>query len=505
MAAALHRRCFALVGLAVLLVGFTHNGPGVLVAGSGSGRVDSTIYVPGMRFPIEAAPAWANSQVWGHGGSSGPGGGQCDAENYSYPWNDNFCESRTWDMPLCPTGTGHQGQDIRPPTCENSVHWAVAAESGTITSIGTYSVYLQADAGTRHRYLHMDPSSLLVVEGDRVERGERLGRVSNAFDGTPTTIHLHYDLFQTLDGVGGVYVPPFTSLVASYEELLGTSAEPCAVLPPEGGILDDSGRCFAQFGPSASWRVVADAGIDGGLRWTNGWDGARSNWARWWVFVSEDGMYRVEVNAPDAYAASTGAIYEVQHAGGLTELVVDLSTADGWVTLGDYGFDTETTQWVVVADNTGEDSATGPRIPADAVRLTRLDTDSGDAGPDVGPIDAGGDAAGDAGAPDAPSDAAGTDAAPDASADSGSVDAAEDVAPIDAAADVVGDAAVDAARDAVSDSGSAPDAHADPISVRPGCSAAPGASAPLSALLFTALLFTALAALRARRRLRSAA
>ena len=29
-----------------------------------------------MRFPMEEGPAFANSQVWGHGGGSGPGGGQ---------------------------------------------------------------------------------------------------------------------------------------------------------------------------------------------------------------------------------------------------------------------------------------------------------------------------------------------------------------------------------------------------------------------------------------------
>src|SRR5438045_882340 len=49
---------------------------------------DATLFVPGMRFPVGDPNAYANSQVYGHGGSNGPGGGQCDAANYAYPWQD---------------------------------------------------------------------------------------------------------------------------------------------------------------------------------------------------------------------------------------------------------------------------------------------------------------------------------------------------------------------------------------------------------------------------------
>ena len=37
--------------------------------------------------------------------------------NYSYPWQDNFCETRDFQAGQCPGGFGHQGQDIRPATC----------------------------------------------------------------------------------------------------------------------------------------------------------------------------------------------------------------------------------------------------------------------------------------------------------------------------------------------------------------------------------------------------
>ena len=130
---------------------FSYKPAGTLVSGSGTGRVDSKIYAPGMRFPIEKAPAYANSQVWGHGGNSGPGGGQCDVENFSYPWWDNYCETRSWTMPLCPSGKGHQGQDIRAASCTKNVHSTSATTDGKISSIGTYSVYLTGNDGTVYR------------------------------------------------------------------------------------------------------------------------------------------------------------------------------------------------------------------------------------------------------------------------------------------------------------------------------------------------------------------
>src|SRR5690606_9414724 len=87
------------IGLSASALAFDYHPPGDLVEGSGQGRVDDTVYAPGMRFPIENAPAYANSQVYNPGGYLGPAGGQCDAVNYSYPWRDNYCEIRQWDMP----------------------------------------------------------------------------------------------------------------------------------------------------------------------------------------------------------------------------------------------------------------------------------------------------------------------------------------------------------------------------------------------------------------------
>jgi hypothetical protein len=125
---------------------------------------------------------------------------------------------------MCPAGQGHQGQDIRAADCRNSVHNAVAVTDGTITSIGSYSVYLTAADGTRYDYLHM--SDVAVRVGQAVRRGQLVGRVSNQFGGASTTVHLHFNIRQSVSGVGSVFVPPYMSLVRAYEALVAPPVAP---------------------------------------------------------------------------------------------------------------------------------------------------------------------------------------------------------------------------------------------------------------------------------------
>jgi murein DD-endopeptidase MepM/ murein hydrolase activator NlpD len=175
-----------------------------------------------MSFPLEKGAAFANSQVYRPGGMHGGGGGQCDALNYNYPWRDNFCESRSWPVPFCPTGKGHQGQDIRPSECKKDTFWAVAVEDGVIAMIGTFSVTLQTPSGILYRYLHLN-KNLEVEELDRVKKGQRIGKVSDWFGGEATTIHLHFDAkaaFELSDERMLTFLPPYTSLIESYKKLM---------------------------------------------------------------------------------------------------------------------------------------------------------------------------------------------------------------------------------------------------------------------------------------------
>jgi murein DD-endopeptidase MepM/ murein hydrolase activator NlpD len=212
---------------------FAYYPPGMVASSSGEkGRIDRFIYLPrAIIFPIKVPDdkhAFMNSQIYGVGGSNGPAGSQCDKRNYdAMQQRDNFCESRSWAMPLCPSGKGHQGQDIRPPTCVEDARWdAVAVEKGVITSVTrNTTVSLKGDSGTDYRYLHLHPSTIGVKKGQRVEQGDVIGRVSNIMDGKPiTSRHLHFDVRQTIkvgDQVMSVHVPVFSSLIAAYRRMKG--------------------------------------------------------------------------------------------------------------------------------------------------------------------------------------------------------------------------------------------------------------------------------------------
>lgn len=207
---------------------FGHFPAGDLVPKSGSGYLDRTVWSPNLCFPF-AEDAFANSQVYGAGGGMGPKDkpSQCDSSNYSLPWRDNFCESRGYASPLCVSGKGHQGQDIRPATCKKDVHWVVAAEDGIITDVGTYTVTLTGAAAPHrvYRYLHMRMNQLAVKEGASVQAGDNLGKASNDFGGTPTTIHMHFEIRAGVAGTSTdgkavklhTFLPPYQSLVAAYD------------------------------------------------------------------------------------------------------------------------------------------------------------------------------------------------------------------------------------------------------------------------------------------------
>jgi murein DD-endopeptidase MepM/ murein hydrolase activator NlpD len=110
----------------------------------------------------------------------------------------------------------------------------VAAESGVVTDIGSYTVTLTSSAAPHrtYRYLHMQMAALAVKEGDTVTAGQKLGKVSNDFGGTPTTIHLHFELRAgvagtTTDGkpvVLHTFLPPYMSLAEAYQRKLNGGA-----------------------------------------------------------------------------------------------------------------------------------------------------------------------------------------------------------------------------------------------------------------------------------------
>ncbi|MEM6412396.1 MAG: M23 family metallopeptidase [Pseudomonadota bacterium] len=216
---------------AIVEPAFSYYAPGFLISGSGQGSLDETVYSPDMMFPIKDAPAYAQSQVFRFGGGIG-GGDECDPRNYEYPWQDNFCETRSRNNSTagCPLPRVHLGQDIRvgdAAACQEmrreyrdnpagiSRYKIVAVEDGIISNIGSYTVNLRA--GPRiYRYMHMNMRALQVSLGDEVKAGQHIGYYSKDFGGTPTTFHLHFEIKQNTPDGGWEFVPPYTSLVEAY-------------------------------------------------------------------------------------------------------------------------------------------------------------------------------------------------------------------------------------------------------------------------------------------------
>jgi hypothetical protein len=221
---------------------FTYRPSGDIITRSGSrnpgGHADFTAYAQ-IRFPLEKAPAFAHSQFFASRRSSDkplapdePVGGYT-----SYPWQDNFCEARSFSVGQCPGGSGHQGQDIRPAPCpprneaadrcDPNQRGVLAVRDGVlIRSLKQQAATLQINTANEHmrfRYMHMNPAAMDadgVLNGRRVEEGEKIGVVSNYLDHpNGTTRHLHFDV-EVFTRDGWLWVNPYVTLISAYERLI---------------------------------------------------------------------------------------------------------------------------------------------------------------------------------------------------------------------------------------------------------------------------------------------
>ncbi len=235
-----------------------HFAPGDLLPGSSTthgddGVTDASVVAPSMRFPFETGPAFSNSQIFGQGGGgyaggwAGPGGSENDPANFDYAWRDNFCEVRTNPAKhaneLCDGGLGHNGQDIRPATCENAVHWIVAPEDGHISWVGSISVNVfGAETGYIYKNLHVQkPLPDWVEVGAPVTKGQRIGRASDLLSASSraTTVHLHYEIHGGAEIDGAMRsgpLPPYSSLVEAYMDLVDDNPDQIAPLSPPADI-----------------------------------------------------------------------------------------------------------------------------------------------------------------------------------------------------------------------------------------------------------------------------
>jgi hypothetical protein len=220
-------------------VNFTYRPAGDIIANSGwrkqGGRADFTAYSQ-IRFPLQKAPAFAHSQSFGiRRPADRPD--ELAGGPVSYPWQDNFCEARSFGVGQCASGHGHQGQDIRPAACPHHSEGpdqcdpkrqaVVAVRDGVlIRTLRQEGVTLQINTRTEHirfRYMHMNPAAMDadgLLNGRQVEEGEKIGVVSNYLDHpNGTSRHLHFDV-QVFTRDGWLWVNPYVTLISAYERLI---------------------------------------------------------------------------------------------------------------------------------------------------------------------------------------------------------------------------------------------------------------------------------------------
>jgi murein DD-endopeptidase MepM/ murein hydrolase activator NlpD len=272
---------------------FRYHPAGKLVAGSGmrapAGNADPTVYAR-IRFPAAAAPAYVNTQTFRKRGGlviawAPASAGAEDAmpenrqEGRQYVWRDNFCERRDFGVGQCPSGRGHQGQDILGPTCEPGPrkrdcpanHDAVVATRDGMIQREAWndSFFLVTNAPgerLRFRHLHMHPRKLDaddIASGRRVKEGETLGTIGN-YNRRPgmTTTHLHFEI-QVPTRDGWVRVNPYMTLVASYEHLIGARGSEFTEPPPPVPEIaaNENGIAASSEAPIKTAAVVTAASV----------------------------------------------------------------------------------------------------------------------------------------------------------------------------------------------------------------------------------------------------
>jgi murein DD-endopeptidase MepM/ murein hydrolase activator NlpD len=252
---------------------FHYHAAGKLIPGTAmrapAGNADNTVYAR-IRFPAAAAPAYVSTQAFRRRGglavawaAAAPNDHDGNAGNKPYVWRDNFCERRDFAVGQCPSGRGHQGQDILGVTCEPGPRKrdctanrdaVVAARDGMIQRESWNDSFFLVTNGPgerlRFRHLHMHPRGLDedgVFSGRTVQEGERLGTIGN-YNRRPgmTTTHLHFEMqVPTRDGY--VRINPYMTLVASYEHLIGARGTE-ASHPPS---IDSADTSAAEAGEAA--------------------------------------------------------------------------------------------------------------------------------------------------------------------------------------------------------------------------------------------------------------
>lgn len=144
-------------------------------------------------------------------------------------------------------------------------------------------------------------------------------------------------------------------------------------LPGTLVIVDDLDAEVTFDGPPDSWRH-AQSGYAGGHHWTYAWDNKVSNSTIWQPNLPYPDYYEVLVYIPGESGETKHAKYLVVHDGEVSEVWVDQSIYENeWVSIGDYFFSADGSEYVYLDDVTGEPLDSQMRIAFDAVQFLGQD------------------------------------------------------------------------------------------------------------------------------------
>lgn len=276
--------------------------------------------------------------------------------------------SWAWDFAL------QDGEEIWAASAGVVTHLRMNMTDGGCDSAFSGSAnYITIDNGdgTSTVYLHMRANSSPLAVGELVEVGDLVARVGAT--GYACGAHLHMQVQNTC---GSYYCQSVSATFADYGDpsasvqYQGTNCPECP-LSLDGGttIIDDENAGCLVRQTSAWWSSFQ--GHEDHHFWTRAIAaGTADSSARWRFGVTVPGDYAVEVFIPNADADTTNATYQIHHADGTAEVVIDQSTQKGWQALGTFAFTGSGGEGIELGDNTGEDVGLDRRIAYDAVRMT---------------------------------------------------------------------------------------------------------------------------------------
>jgi hypothetical protein len=258
----------------------------------------------------------------------------------------------------------------------------LAGAPGTVTYVcndGTQVLLTITTSGTTEKvgYLHLSTASVNATgirQGSVVNFGTKLG-VMLPSDGTTistncgTSIGTHVHMYLPYKGV---VIDGKTFSAASLPWNVDLYSSQGAPPPSNEVIVDNTSARFFKYGPSQYW-YTGNVGYGGTVTYTYANGTTQSNYAQWKPSaLLGAGNYTVYAYIPSNYATSQTARYRIYHNGANHYFTVNQNAySNAWVSLGQYSFSGNGTEFVELTDATGEAANLYRMVGFDAVKFVK--------------------------------------------------------------------------------------------------------------------------------------